>query len=115
MIASSRMRISALLYNYSRTGCLLHEDHPLPCTILPRLPRSESTPIPLCVGIGCVTIGVFAALDKKNCSLYIPTYLCIAPSQVSRFRSPDLLLQRDQGFMIVQPLLFPEYHYHHLM
>src|SRR2546426_8956180 len=88
-IASSLLFIPYLLHNQYRRGSLTQDNHPPTCATLLLHPRLGSTPIPFCVGIGCVTIRLFEAPDKTICSLYTLVCLCMPPSQASLFRSSD--------------------------
>src|SRR6266567_6778267 len=105
-IASSLLFIPYLLHNQYRRGSLTQDNHPPTCATLLLHPRLGSTPIPFCVGIGCVTIRLFEAPDKTICSLYTLVCLCMPPSQASLFRSSDFFLQLDRGFdMLLASLL----------
>src|SRR5215467_4083822 len=64
-IASSRLRIPALLLRHSRTGSLRQADHPAFS-----YPRAQgSTPMSFVVGRARVNIRLFEAVDKRICSL----------------------------------------------
>ena len=63
--------------------------------------------MPLVVNIACINIHLFAAVDKRMCSLETIVCLCLAPSQASCLRSPARGPQRDQGCVMVALLPSP--------